>query len=78
MFSYWSRSINFAEVLNLYKLLTTSGIEASNITDISDWEPWESQIINRMGINQYNPIDGGKYQQADEAKLDAFADYLEL
>ena len=30
-----------------------------------------------MNIIEYNPIDGGKYQQADPKKVDAFADYLE-
>ena len=32
---------------------------------------------SKVNIIEYNPIDGGKYQQADEAKVDAFADYLE-
>jgi 23S rRNA (adenine2503-C2)-methyltransferase len=32
---------------------------------------------SKVNIIEYNPIDGGKYQQADEAKVDDFADYLE-
>lgn len=32
---------------------------------------------SKVNIIEYNPIDGGKYQQADEVKVDAFADYLE-
>lgn len=31
----------------------------------------------KVNIIEYNSIDGGKYQQADQKKVDAFADYLE-
>ena len=34
-------------------------------------------IVCKINIIEYNPIDGGIFQQADPEKVTAFAEYLE-
>jgi 23S rRNA (adenine2503-C2)-methyltransferase len=38
---------------------------------------FHKKVPGRVNIIEYNPIDGGEFAQADEAKVDAFATYLE-
>ncbi len=40
------------------------------------YEFWD-KVPGRINIIEYNPIDGGEFQQADPEKVDAFADFLE-
>ena len=47
------------------------------IQDAEELAEFSLSFPSKVNIIEYNPIDGGKYQQADEAKVDAFADYLE-
>ncbi len=56
--SYWSRSVRFNEVIKFYKILISNGVEANTITDISNWEPWEANVLKRAGVNQYKPSNG--------------------
>ena len=48
-----------------------------DIKDAEELAEFCLSFPSKVNIIEYNPIDGGKYQQADEAKVDAFADYLE-
>lgn len=45
--------------------------DAAELADFCKISPCKVNII------EYNPIDGGNYQQADKAKVDAFAKFLE-
>ena len=47
------------------------------LEDAKELVDFASNFPAKVNIIEYNPIDGGKYQQADPKKVDAFADYLE-
>ena len=47
------------------------------LEDAKELVDFASNFPTKVNIIEYNPIDGGKYQQADPKKVDAFADYLE-
>ena len=47
------------------------------VDDAKELVEFASNFPSKVNIIEYNAIDGGKYQQADPKKVDAFADYLE-
>ena len=47
------------------------------IKDAEELLEFCSSFSCKINIIEYNPIDGGKYQQADAVKVDAFAAFLE-
>ena len=47
------------------------------LEDAKELIDFASSFPSKVNIIEYNPIDGGKYKQADPKKVDAFADYLE-
>jgi 23S rRNA (adenine2503-C2)-methyltransferase len=47
------------------------------IIDAEELVQFVKSFPSKVNIIEYNSIDNGKYQQADPAKVDAFADYLE-
>lgn len=47
------------------------------ITDARELAEFCRNVPCKVNIIEYNPIDEGSYQQADEQKVDAFARYLE-
>ena len=47
------------------------------IIDAEELVQFVKSFPSKVNIIEYNSIDNGKYQQAEPAKVDAFADYLE-
>ncbi|MCO4806077.1 MAG: 23S rRNA (adenine(2503)-C(2))-methyltransferase RlmN [Flavobacteriales bacterium] len=47
------------------------------IADAKELVAFCEKVPGRVNIIEYNPIDGGEYEQADPKKVDAFANYLE-
>lgn len=47
------------------------------IMDAQELAVFCKNVPCKINIIEYNPIDGGKFQQADKEKVDAFAAYLE-
>ena len=47
------------------------------LEDAKELIDFASSFPSKVNIIEYNPIDVGKYKQADPKKVDAFADYLE-
>ena len=47
------------------------------LVDAKELIDFASNFPSKVNIIEYNPIDGGKYQQADPKKVDAFAQHLE-
>ena len=47
------------------------------LKDAEELVAFHKKVPGRVNIIEYNPIDGGEFEQADEAKVDAFAAYLE-
>ena len=47
------------------------------IADARELVAFCEKVPGRVNIIEYNPIDGGEYEQADPKKVDAFANYLE-
>lgn len=45
--------------------------------DAQEFSTFCKNVPVKVNIIEYNSIDGGKYQQADKAKVDAFAAFLE-
>lgn len=48
-----------------------------SLQDAKELADYCKQLPVKVNIIEYNPIDGGEYQQADQAKVDAFAQFLE-
>lgn len=48
-----------------------------SLQDAEELAKYCAQIPSKVNIIEYNPIDGGEFQQADAHKVDAFANYLE-
>lgn len=53
--SRWIRSVPFNLVIVFYEELLSNGWKADSITDSSNWKPWESKILEIMGIRTYKP-----------------------
>lgn len=47
------------------------------LEDADELIRFHKKVPGRVNIIEYNPIDGGDFEQADEAKVDAFAAHLE-
>lgn len=47
------------------------------LSDAEELYQFWKKVPGRINIIEYNPIDGGEFQQADPEKVDAFASYLE-
>ena len=47
------------------------------LEDAQELVEFHKKVPGRVNIIEYNPIDGGEFEQADEAKVDAFAAHLE-
>jgi 23S rRNA (adenine2503-C2)-methyltransferase len=48
-----------------------------SIEDAAELAQFTKCVPCKINIIEYNPIDDGEFQQADAAKVDAFANYLE-
>lgn len=48
-----------------------------NLEDAQELAEFSKCVPCKINIIEYNPIDGGDFQQADKEKVDAFARYLE-
>lgn len=53
--SRWIRSVPFNLIILFYEELLSNGWKADSITDSSRWKPWESKILETMGIRMYKP-----------------------
>jgi 23S rRNA (adenine2503-C2)-methyltransferase len=70
---YFEQKTNIRSTLEyiIFKDFNDELIDAKELVDFC------SSFLSKVNIIEYNPIDGGKYQQADPVKVDAFAEYLE-
>ncbi len=54
-FSSHSRSVSFTDIMMFYKEIH-SRFKNPNIVDITNWNVWERKSINKMKINEYDPL----------------------
>ena len=59
--SRWMRSVEYTQVVRLYRRLRTECSACVNILDISQWNKWELETIKNLNVTVLDPSEGDLY-----------------